>query len=206
MKKIIPFVITALLLVGCSNSLNEHQLQVEQNIKSKYCMKRPQNAKVDTCIIHCTESNDPLEMCVNNMRLEGVSYHYVIAKDGKWKEMVPADYIAYHAGASIMPHPDNRHNVNEFSVGIGLMGKVNGTPFTDEQYLSASRICTELEKKYGPLHYLGHSDVAGKRVWEYGLREDIKNDPGKNFKWSKFYKYLSYFSRTENNSVGKVNK
>jgi len=203
MKKIIPLVITAFLLFGCSKNLTEEQIRIEQNIKSKYCMKRPETAKVDTCIMHCTGSNDPLETCIENMRLEGVSYHYVVGKDGKWKEMVPIDYIAYHAGASIMPPPDNRHNVNVFSVGIGLMGKGE---FTDEQYLSASRICTQLEKKLGQLKYLGHSDVAGKRVWEYGLREDIKSDPGKNFRWGRFYKYMAYFSRTENDNVGKINK
>jgi len=61
-----------------------------------------------------------------------VSAHYTIDRDGMVISHVPEENRAWHAGESRMD--DGRVNVNDFSIGIELVNRNDGTdPFPEKQ-------------------------------------------------------------------------
>jgi N-acetyl-anhydromuramyl-L-alanine amidase AmpD len=116
----------------------------------------------------------------------GVSSHYLIDRKGRVDLLVPEEKKAWHAGGSIMPEPDNRTGVNEFSIGIELMATdVSG--FTAAQYRSLAELCAAIEQRYGRrFAFVGHEQIAGERAVALGLRGDRKVDPGRLFEWERF--------------------
>lgn len=115
-----------------------------------------------------------------------VSSHYLIDRAGCIRQLVPEEKKAWHSGASIMPEPDSRQGVNDFSIGIELIGMID-SGFTDAQYQSLALLCRGIESRWNIISYVGHQDIAGKRAVELGLRSDIKTDPGLLFDWQRFY-------------------
>ena len=82
---------------------------------------------MDVVVIHsiCAEALMPEDPFDSRWILkifcdQGVSSHYLIERNGTVLGLVPEEMKAWHAGGSIMPEPDNRHGVNEFSIGIEL--------------------------------------------------------------------------------------
>ena len=120
----------------------------------------------------------------------GVSSHYLIGRKGGVCRLVPEEMKAWHAGGSIMPEPDNRQAVNEFSIGIELLATAT-SGFTPSQYSSLSQLCGDIERRYGRRFlYVGHDQIAGDRAVALGLRGEPKNDPGKLFDWKRFFSEL----------------
>jgi N-acetyl-anhydromuramyl-L-alanine amidase AmpD len=120
----------------------------------------------------------------------GVSSHYLIDRGGRVLRLVPESRKAWHAGGSIMPGPDNRRAVNDFSIGIELMATAD-SGFTHAQYRSLARLCADIERRKGRVFsYVGHDQVAGKRAVSLGLRSDVKVDPGRLFDWARFRRSL----------------
>jgi N-acetyl-anhydromuramyl-L-alanine amidase AmpD len=117
----------------------------------------------------------------------GVSSHYLVGRRGGVLRLVPETMKAWHAGGSIMPEPDNRRSVNDFSIGIELLAtSVSG--FTAAQYAGLSRLCGDIERRNGRrFTYVGHDAVAGERAVALGLRSDPKSDPGPLFDWERFF-------------------
>ncbi len=116
----------------------------------------------------------------------GVSSHFLISRRGKVFRLVPEQHKAWHCGGSIMPSPDDRRGVNDFSIGIELMATAD-SGFTRLQYKSLLSLCLELESHYRrEFIYVGHDQIAGERAVELGLRRDVKPDPGVRFDWSYF--------------------
>ncbi|MGM0444594.1 MAG: N-acetylmuramoyl-L-alanine amidase [Fibrobacterota bacterium] len=112
----------------------------------------------------------------------GVSAHYLILRDGTILYLVPEDQKAWHCGGSIMPAPDNRQGVNNFSIGIELAGMAD-SPFTDAQYDALSSLIADISRRHAVKTILGHEDIAGPRAVQLGLRKDEKKDPGPLFDW-----------------------
>lgn len=100
-----------------------------------------------------------------------VSSHYLIRRDGSLVEYVPPDKRAWHAGASSWK---GRERCNDFSIGIELEG-ADDVPFAEPQYETLVALARELQRRYGPLEFAGHSDVAPGR----------KTDPGPWFEWER---------------------
>jgi len=121
----------------------------------------------------------------------GVSAHYVIDRSGGVYECVPENKKAWHAGGSIMPFPDDRTGVNDFSIGIEMLAtEMSG--FTDVQYTSLELLCNAIERRWKrEMVYVGHDQIAGARAVERGLRKDIKPDPGPLFDWIRFKNGIS---------------
>jgi N-acetyl-anhydromuramyl-L-alanine amidase AmpD len=120
----------------------------------------------------------------------GVSSHFLISRRGRVFLLVPEDKKAWHCGGSIMPEPDNRQAVNEFSIGIELVA-TPGSGFTLSQYHAAARLCVDLENRYRKrFFYTGHDRIAGERAVTLGLRKEAKVDPGKLFDWEAFFHLL----------------
>ena len=121
----------------------------------------------------------------------GVSSHFIIDRSGAIFRLVPIEKKAWHCGGSMMPEPDNRRGVNDFSVGIELLATAD-SGFTALQYHSLGWLCAAIETQCGiTMKYLGHEDVAGRRAVTLGLRTDVKVDPGPLFEWQRFRDTLS---------------
>jgi N-acetyl-anhydromuramyl-L-alanine amidase AmpD len=111
------------------------------------------------------------------------------------RQLAPEGKKAWHCGGSIMPSPDLRQGVNDFSIGIELAATEN-SGYTAEQYESCAMLCHEIEGRYGIMKYVGHQDVAGPLAVSMGLRQEIKTDPGFLFDWDKFHDTRKSFNRT----------
>ncbi|NLW32379.1 MAG: hypothetical protein GXY77_13090 [Fibrobacter sp.] len=120
----------------------------------------------------------------------GVSSHFLINRSGTVINLVPVEKKAWHCGGSIMPEPDRRTGVNDFSIGIELIA-TDYSGFTFKQYHALCELCCGLEYKFQRnFTYTGHENVAGDEAVSLGLRNQKKNDPGETFKWEYFFKCL----------------
>lgn len=152
---------------------------------------------IDVIVIHYISA---VEVCpqepFNTERILGifcdydVSSHFLIGRDGVVLNLVPVEKKAWHCGGSIMPEPDCRRAVNEFSVGIELVATAK-SGFTVCQYTALSELCCFLEKEFNrKFVYTGHDQIAGEMAVQLGLREQKKEDPGELFKWGYFFECL----------------
>lgn len=131
---------------------------------------------IDTIVLHSSydlNGADPYSVSgvIKEYTDYGVSAHYLIDRKGTIYRLVEDKNIAYHAGVSKMP--DNRKNVNDFSIGIEMMNTETGQ-FTNAQYTAVNTLIASLKKKYPIKFVVGHNDIAPGR----------KTDPW-NFDWKK---------------------
>lgn len=148
---------------------------------------------IDTIILHYMSDrfrspDDPYnrEKLLSIFCEYGVSAHYLVLRDGNVLHLVPEENKAWHAGGSIMPAPDNRTGVNDFSIGIELAGS-ELEPFTELQYNALSFLLFQLHGRYHIENVLGHEHISGERAVEQGLRKDEKIDPGPQFDWRRIH-------------------
>ncbi len=159
------------------------------------CLWEPRHSRIDTVVIHYIsaagkEVDDPfrLDFILPIFPEYGVSSHYLIQRDGSVYALVPEGQKAWHCGAGVMPAPDPRRGINDFSLGVELVA-TDGSGFTGAQYRSLSSLCRRFELTYSAaLNFVGHSDVAGARAVALGLRAIPKPDPGPLFDWDRFHR------------------
>jgi len=185
-----------LCLLDVDNKLKIHNSTVSEGIarQNKKCLwEERESGIVDTVVIHYISAleinrDDPyrLESVLGIFIQYGVSSHYLIGREGDTYQLVPEEKKAWHCGGSIMPEPDLREGVNEFSLGIELMA-TEDSGFTDAQYNALAALCFEIENRHEIKRYVGHEDIAGEYAVKMGLRTDRKTDPGKLFDWERFY-------------------
>lgn len=168
---------------------------IQQN--KQHLWEERQTIAIDTVVIHYISAveimpDDPYnrEAVLRIYCKYGVSSHYLIDREGIALQLVPEKKKAWHCGGSIMPEPDSRKGVNEFSIGIELMA-THESGFVEAQYTSLAMLCFDIEKHWNIHTYVGHEDVAGERTVKLGLRQDIKHDPGRLFDWQRFYRIKS---------------
>ncbi|MBN1575137.1 MAG: N-acetylmuramoyl-L-alanine amidase [Chitinispirillaceae bacterium] len=165
---------------------------------------------VDVIVIHYISAverfpDDPfcLDHVIPLFAEYGASSHYLITRRGAVYRLVPDQFKAWHCGGSIMPQPDGRRNVNEFSIGIELLA-TDTSGFTPTQYRLLGMLCHTIEQSRGVLMtYVGHEQVAGTGAVEMGLRSDCKVDPGLLFDWKRFFRDLGRYRR---NAADKLQK
>lgn len=131
---------------------------------------------IDTIIIHSSYNpfdNDyyNVDKILDIYKSYGVSAHYLIDRQGTIYKLVEEKDIAYHAGKSRMP--DERINVNNFSIGVELIYHKNENP-NKYQYQSLNKLINNIKSRYQIKYILGHKDIAPQR----------KDDPW-NFDWDK---------------------
>jgi len=105
-----------------------------------------------------------------------VSAHFLVRRDGELIQFVPCAKRAWHAGASAWR---GRSRCNDFSVGVELEG-ADDQPFADIQYAELAPLITALQRAYGALEIVGHSDIAPAR----------KTDPGPCFDWQRLRRLI----------------
>ncbi|MCW5212496.1 N-acetylmuramoyl-L-alanine amidase [Desulfobulbus sp. TB] len=140
--------------------------------------ERPKDIKIDTLIIHSMynpEAKDCFSAlsCKKCLDKYGVSAHYMIDCNGTIWQLVSEEQKAWHAGVSKMPE-DGREGVNDFSIGIELIGNEE-TDFTDAQYTSLALLTKDILSRHSLQYIYGHCDVA----------PDRKTDPW-GFNWSRY--------------------
>lgn len=180
------------------NSIKLGDKTVASLLKDKGVKKlySDRTSDIDTLIIHYMSNINAsptspfkLEELLSIFIEYGVSAHFLILRDGTTLNLVPPQKKAWHAGGSIMPTPDNRKGVNDFSIGVELAGSATHT-FTKEQYTALTELTKTLHSEYHFSAILGHEDISGKRAIEMKLRKDKKVDPGPQFNWKKYKESL----------------
>ncbi|MCI5222214.1 MAG: 1,6-anhydro-N-acetylmuramyl-L-alanine amidase AmpD [Candidatus Electrothrix sp. AR4] len=142
--------------------------------------ERPEGMLIDTLIIHSMHnpaSKDRFSAisCKECLDTHGVSVHYLIDCDGTVWRTVPEEKKAWHAGVSRMPE-DAREGVNDFSIGIELIG-TEDTDFTSAQYQTVALLTKDILSRHAVQHIYGHCDIAPGR----------KTDPW-GFDWPRYRK------------------
>ena len=105
-----------------------------------------------------------------------VSAHFLVRRDGELIQFVPCAKRAWHAGESAWR---GRSRCNDFSDGVQLEG-ADDQPFADIQYAELAPLITALQRAYGALEIVGHSDIAPAR----------KTDPGPCFDWQRLRRLI----------------
>lgn len=77
---------------------------------------------VDTVVVHDTGGTS-LSGALSTLRARGLSYHYLIDRDGRIVKAAPISGRAFHAGESLGPHGKD---VNDYSIGIALVHPSDG--------------------------------------------------------------------------------
>lgn len=135
---------------------------------------------IDTIIIHslhAPDAADPfhVDICIDLLDHHHVAAHYVIDRAGQTVQCVDDHLRAWHAGDSRMPFADDtRENVNDFSIGIELIGSET-SGFTQAQYMALETVISKIASKYPIRAIVGHEHIAPGR----------KTDPGPLFDWGK---------------------
>jgi len=187
-------IIPCLLDTGNRTRIGSHTLGELIALKGKEMLWEERTAGViDTVVIHYMSAMEvmpaspfALELILKIFADFGVSSHYLIDREGVVRQLVAEEKKAWHCGGSIMPPPDSRQGVNDFSIGIELIATA-ASGFTDNQYRAAALLCRSIESRYGVMRYVGHEDIAGPAAVALGLRSDMKHDPGPLFDWAKFH-------------------
>lgn len=102
-------------------------------------------------------------------KVAAVSAHYVVGRDGRIVQMVREEDVAWHAGHSAMAPkatPPGEPNVNDFSVGIEMVGTMD-SGFTDRQLASVYELVAQLVARYKipPERVVGHLHIApGRKI------------------------------------------
>ncbi len=149
---------------------------------------------IDTIVIHYISAASTVtrnqevfsvERIVSIMCDLGVSSHYLLDRMGTVTQLVPEEKKAWHCGGSIMPPPDNRRGVNDFSIGVELVA-THDSGFTNAQYEALEQLVCDIVTRYGyRFTFTGHEDVASSVALKLGLRDTIKHDPGPCFSWDR---------------------
>ncbi len=159
-----------------SESAPDSGLEITPRLTSFGFRTPPSERSIDTIVLHSSYNASGgdaynLEKIIGQYEQYGVGAHYLIARDGKIYQLVRESNIAYHAGESKMP--DGRKNVNDFSIGIEIVG-TEDSGFTGKQYDAVNDLITQIKTRYKIKDIVGHGDVAPSR----------KTDPWK-FDWKK---------------------
>jgi N-acetyl-anhydromuramyl-L-alanine amidase AmpD len=154
--------------------------------------ERPEGCRLDVLVVHYISAEEsapdaPFRPGAILRRFCDcmVSSHYLIDRGGMIFRLVPEEKRAWHCGGSIMPEPDNRQNVNDFSIGVELVA-TDASGFAVEQYESLTMLCKDIGERHGhAFAMVGHEHIAGERAVSMGLRANAKTDPGPLFAWRK---------------------
>ena len=147
---------------------------VEELNSEIHAISRP----LSEVVIHATETatdKDIGAIEINNIQSElghdGISYHYVIRRDGRLQRGRPPDRVGDHTSA-------NGHN--NHSLGIVLVGGINvatgdtdalgnrsSSAFTREQYTTLERFCQAFYSRYPGGNIFGHNDLDAEETDPY---------------------------------------
>lgn len=129
---------------------------------SPNCSQRPKDVTVELVVLHYTAGDFDSSLSWMMNPASKVSAHYLISRTGEIWNLVPDAWRAWHAGQSSW---HGKANVNDFSVGIELVGWRRGG-FTDPQLNALLWLSKDLIVRYPNLNgslFTGHSTVSPGR-------------------------------------------
>lgn len=145
--------------------------------------------KVDTIILHAT-AGTTASGAHRTLLERGLSYHYIVSKNGLVWKCCPASHEAFHAGNSYGPqdkHPAvnikgrwiPNGSVNRYSVGISLVNRNDGhDPYTLEQILSVKALIAALTEQFPMRWVTSHAIISpGRKTDPIGLDLDQFETP-----------------------------
>lgn len=110
---------------------------------------RARKVDVTTIVLHGSAGKSA-ESSVSWLAKIGLSYHYIIERDGKVTKLAPVNREAFHAGVSKGP---NGPNVNRYSVGI-CFATDEKEPITLAQIAAAKQLCKDICKVVPTIRHL----------------------------------------------------
>ncbi len=143
----------------------------------------PRNEPVRFIVIHsCYSEKSPNPFCVkqiiqmlDELRL---SYHFLISRSGHIFELVPDNYVAWHAGESFFPE-FKIEKLNKCSIGISLIA-TESSGYTPVQMKNLIELLNFLFKKHSIEAITSHQHIAPSRKsdpwafnWDF-LRSKLK--------------------------------
>ena len=156
-------------------------IYLERNYSINFDLPKRDKKLIKFIIIHYTgmkiESKALKRLANPNSK---VSVHYFIKNNGTVVNMVPDEYIAWHAGVS---NWKNFKSLNKYSLGIEISNPGHNHEYKNFSHRQISSLIKLLriliqEYKIKRKNILGHSDIAPLR----------KKDPGEKFPWKKLEK------------------
>lgn len=112
---------------------------------------RARKTHCTTIVLHSTDGASA-GSSIHWLRQIGLSYHYVIERDGSITKCVPVSRVALHAGKSLGP---NGPDVNRYSIGIAFANRESkDEPITAYQIRAADELINELKSGDPGLKYL----------------------------------------------------
>jgi len=121
---------------------------------------RPRKRPATGIIIHATGGSTATG-AIQWLRQIGLSYHYVIDKDGAVTKCVPLSRVAFHAGESL---GWDGENCNEYTIGIALANRNDGEdPYPWVQINALEGLVRDLRARLALTHITSHYAVAPTR-------------------------------------------
>jgi N-acetyl-anhydromuramyl-L-alanine amidase AmpD len=121
-----------------------------RNITS-WLLSRPRTRKPSTIVLHSSAGGSVVGS-VSWLRLIGLSYTYLIDRDGTVYKLVPTTRVAFHAGKSVGPEGAD---VNSYSLGICFAHKNDGVEQITKAQIEACReLIRDLTAAIPSLHWL----------------------------------------------------
>jgi predicted outer membrane repeat protein len=153
---------------------------------------------IQAAVVNPSEARFDWRLCKEILELTDQSTHYLIDRTGAIRQLVADKDIAFHSGKSVMPKGDDRQSVDDFSLGIQIIGadsqtdvvpKVGDAPgFTRAQYEALDDLLLELSRKHriSSKNIVAHSAVSGERALSLNLLSsaEMSTDPGEQFDWT----------------------
>ena len=123
------------------------------NVVKSWLPTRVRKKPITTIVLHAS-AGASASSSISWLKKIGLSYHYIIERDGQITKLAPTSRVAFHAGKSVGPQGAS---VNDYSIGICFANRNNGEPYTKEQIKAALELVTALRGegiKWITTHYL----------------------------------------------------
>ena len=115
---------------------------------------------VDTVVVHDTGGSS-LSGALATLRARGLSYHYLIDRDGRIVKAAPISGRAFHAGESLGPHGKD---VNDYSIGIALVHPSDGiTEYARLQIEALTELIRLLDQAIDLQWVTNHAEISHPR-------------------------------------------
>lgn len=125
-----------------------------------WLMTRARKRPCTTIVLHGTAGASGASS-VSWLRQIGLSYHYVVDRDGSVIKCAPTSRVAFHAGKSVGPEGEN---VNDYSIGIAFANLEDGRDkITLAQLDAVASLVKQLEPEF-PLKWVTtHYAISPRR-------------------------------------------
>lgn len=151
--------------------------------------RRPAGVPIDSIVMHADAGRAEIGTVTwLTSPKSGVSYHYLIGRDGRLWQFVADQSKAWHAGKSVL---DGRENVNDFSIGVSFANAQDGEPLTGAQVAKAEHLVAWLCRE----HRIPVTRIVTHKLISPGRKTDPEGPKGEWFHVERFRERVSSLLR-----------